>query len=89
EGDTVAMLGYLVCTKLRRTIKGEPMCFGTFLDCEGAFLDTVHFPESLARYPFQKGGFYALEGRVVKEFGVISVEVTYMRKIGWMEDRFH
>lgn len=88
EGETVVMLGYLVCTKLRRTAKGEPMCFGTFLDREGAFLDTVHFPASLQRFPFQKGGFYVMEGKVVKEFGVVSVDVQYMRKVGWMEDKF-
>lgn len=88
EKQIVITLGYLVCTKHRRTMKGEPMCFGTFLDKEGAFLDTVHFPDSLKLYPFQKGGFYMLQGKVVKEFGVWSIDVHYMRKIGWMEDKF-
>jgi DNA polymerase-3 subunit alpha len=63
------------------------MCFGTFLDREQAFLDTVHFPESFRQYPLQKSGFYMLEGRVTKEYDVILLEISYMRKIGYFEDK--
>lgn len=62
------------------------MCFGTFMDREGAFVDTVHFPDSLRRYPFQKNGFYILEGKVVTEYEVTTLEISYMRKIGYFED---
>lgn len=86
-GQTVKMLGYLVCLKHVYTSKNEPMCFGTFLDRDGNFLDTVHFPDSLRKYPFLKGGFYILEGRITKEFDVFTLDVGYMRKIGYFEDK--
>lgn len=86
-GLPVTTLGYLVTTKFLRSNKGEPMCFGTFLDKEGAFVDTVHFPDSLRQYPFQKGGFYVLQGKVAKEHDVITLEINKMRKIGYFEDK--
>lgn len=86
-GETVRALGYLVTTKHINTSQGAPMCFGTFLDREQAFLDTVHFPESFRQYPLQKSGFYMLEGRVTKEYDVILLEISYMRKIGYFEDK--
>ncbi|WP_109694094.1 DNA polymerase III subunit alpha [Chitinophaga deserti] len=86
-GKNVSMLGYLVTLKHVYTVKQEAMCFGTFLDRDGDFLDTVHFPDSLRRYPFMKGGFYILEGKVIEEFGVYSLDVHYMRKIGYFEDK--
>ncbi len=86
-GQQVRALGYLVCTKFVRTSQGAPMCFGTFLDREGSFLDTVHFPESFRQYPLQKSGFYILEGKVSAEYGVITLETNYMRKIGYFEDK--
>ncbi|WP_126245141.1 DNA polymerase III subunit alpha [Chitinophaga rhizosphaerae] len=86
-GQNVTMLGYLVTLKHVYTSKQEPMCFGTFLDRAGDFLDTVHFPDSLRRYPFQKSGFYILEGKVIEEFGVYSLDVFRMRKIGYFEGK--
>lgn len=81
-GETVSMIGYLVTTKPARTAKGESMMFGTFFDKCGDWVDTVHFPASLAQYPFQGNGFYVFSGRVTEEFGVYSVEVASMRKAG-------
>ncbi|CAL1520207.1 DNA polymerase III subunit alpha [Chitinophaga sp. MM2321] len=86
-GQYVTTLGYLVTTKFMRTSKGEPMCFGTFLDREGTFVDTVHFPDSLRQYPLQKSGFYILQGKVVSEYKVLTLEVNQMRKIGYFEDK--
>lgn len=83
----VTTLGYLVTTKTMRTVKGEPMCFGTFLDREGQFIDTVHFPDSLRQYPFQKGGFYILKGKAISEYNVITLEISQMKKIGYFEDK--
>ena len=78
----ITLIGYLVTTKQARTIKGESMQFGTFLDKDGDWLDTVHFPDSADRYPFQGRGYYVMTGKVMEEFGVYSVEVSYMRKQG-------
>jgi DNA polymerase-3 subunit alpha len=82
-GQQIKVIGRMVTLKETRTIKNERMCFGTFLDVEGEWLDTVHFPPVLRQYPFQGSGFYELHGRVMEEFGVYSVEVTAMRKLGY------
>lgn len=86
-GSEVTILGYFVTLKYVRTNKGEPMCFGTFLDRQMNFIDTVHFPKSLQQYPFRKGGFYKMKGKVMEEFDVVTVDVHYMQKIGYFEDK--
>lgn len=77
----ITILAYYVTYKPVRTSKGEMMYFGTFLDGNGAWLDTVHFPDS-ARTPLQGKGFYLLRGKVVEEFNVYSLEVRHLKKIG-------
>ena len=52
------------------------MWFGTFLDAEGNFFDTTHFPNSTPAYPFRGTGCYLILGRVIEEFGSASVEVV-------------
>jgi len=79
-GRNVSMLGYLIATKDTGTSKGERMHFGTFIDQEGNFIDTVHFPPVAKKNPFRGNGFYRLVGKVVEEFGFFSVEVTEMEK---------
>ncbi|GGZ42112.1 DNA-directed DNA polymerase [Echinicola pacifica] len=81
-GKQVCLLGQLVTTKPVRTIRGDTMAFGTFLDEEGDWLDTVHFPPVLKRYPIHAGGFYRIMGKVVQEFGVYSVEVQQLISVG-------
>lgn len=51
------------------------MAFGTFLDVEGAFFDTTHFPPCIKAYPLKGAGIYLIEGKVVVEFGFPSIEV--------------
>lgn len=82
----VRLIGYYVCQKPVRTVKGKMMAFGTWLDQEGHYFDTVHFPESLRRAPFQGPGLYKLDGRVVVEFGFPSVEVTGMERLPYVGD---
>lgn len=86
-GQEITALGYFVTIKYLRSNKGEPMCFGTFLDKDGEFIDTVHFPDSLSKYPFQKGGFYILHGKVISDYDVLSLEISKMEKIGFFEDK--
>jgi DNA polymerase-3 subunit alpha len=57
------------------------MSFGTFLDPNKDWVDTVHFPEIHALYPPQ-AGFYRITGKVIEEFGVYSIEVRRMEKAG-------
>jgi len=72
----VIQYGYLVAVKNTRTSKGERMQFGTFLDQEGQFIDTVHFPPVAAKYNFSNKGVYKIYGKVIDEFGFLSIEVT-------------
>lgn len=81
--NTVHMMGYLVAIKNTGTSNGKRMCFGTFIDFEGQFIDTVHFPPSAARYPFRGKGIYQLTGKVVEEFDFYSLEVQEMQKINY------
>jgi DNA-directed DNA polymerase III PolC len=81
-GQVVEVLGYLVTTKPVYTIKKEYMCFGTFIDAAGQWLDTVHFPDSHAKYPIQGRGFYKMKGKVIQEFGALGVEVFCLEKVG-------
>lgn len=80
--QTITMMGYLITYKPVRTVKGDTMCFGTFIDVQLDWIDTVHFPDSLQRYPLQGNGFYRLTGKVVEDFGVYNLEVHQMHKIG-------
>jgi len=80
-GKTVRMVGNLVTIKYVRTVKREIMNFAAFLDTEGEFFDTVHFPDSLKAYPFRGYGVYLVLGKVVEEFGFPSVEVLKMAKL--------
>jgi DNA polymerase-3 subunit alpha len=68
-------------------MKGEPMHFGTFYDRNGDVFDTVHFPDIAARYPFRGRGFYELQGKVVEDFGVFMIEVTFMKKVSMIHKR--
>ena len=80
-GNDVRMVGNLVCIKNVRTVHGEWMHFGTFLDDEGEFFDTVHFPFSLKEYPFRGYGIYLILGRIDDDLGYPSLRVKKMAKL--------
>lgn len=84
--QTITIYGYLVAIKNTSTTKKARMNFGTFLDVEGHFIDTVHFPQSAAKWPFRGRGIYAITGKVVEEFGFYSLEVTEMTKEPFIDD---
>ena len=85
-GKTVRMLGQLVTRKYVKTVRGEIMHFGTFIDDEGEFFDTTHFPNSLKNYNFQGYGVYLILGRVEEEFGFPSLVVQKMARLPVVED---
>lgn len=85
-GRSVRMVGNLVTIKYVRTVKKQIMNFAAFLDAEGEFFDTVHFPPTLKKYPFRGHGIYLLKAKVVEEFGFPSLEVQKMAKLPIMED---
>jgi DNA-directed DNA polymerase III PolC len=80
-GKVVQITGYAVTTKNTGTVKGELMYFGTFYDRQGEVFDTVHFPDVARKFPFRGRGFYAMKGKVVEDFGVPMIEVSFMEKI--------
>lgn len=88
--QTIILYGYLVNLKNTKTSRGELMMFGTFLDELGDWIDTVHFPNTSKKHPFRGNGIYKLEGRVVDDFGFLTLEVSRMKKMVYLEDaRFH
>jgi error-prone DNA polymerase len=80
-GKKVRMVGHLVTIKYIKTIKKEWMNFGCFIDPEGSFFDTTHFPQSLTYYPFKGAGTYLIMGKVVEEFGYPSIEAEKLAKL--------
>jgi DNA polymerase-3 subunit alpha len=80
-GRTVTVLGYHITHKPVRTVKGDMMSFGTFLDVNKDWIDTVHFPPIHAAQPPQ-AGFFRITGKVTEEFGVYAIEVTRIEKAG-------
>jgi hypothetical protein len=85
-GKKVRMVGNLVTIKYVRTVRKEIMHFAAFLDHEGEFFDTVHFPPALRSSPFKGDGVYLILGKVVEEFGFPSVEVEKMAKLPLLPD---
>jgi len=82
----ITVYGYLVTIKTTSTTGKKRMNFGTFIDFEGQFIDTVHFPPVAAKYPFRGRGVYAITGKVVSEFGFLSIEVSKMIKQNYIPD---
>ncbi|WP_231582722.1 DNA polymerase III subunit alpha [Pedobacter sp. BMA] len=80
-GQTVKMVGNYVCEKTVRTIKNTKMWFGTFIDDQGDFFDTTHFPNTTPLYPFKGKGCYLILGKVVEDFGFPSIEVLKFAKL--------
>ncbi|WP_166960411.1 DNA polymerase III subunit alpha [Yeosuana marina] len=85
-GKTVSIEGYLITTKNTATSNGKIMHFGTFLDCDGDFIDTVHFPPVASKFPFRGRGIYKITGKVIEEFDCITIEVRAMAKLPIIQD---
>jgi hypothetical protein len=58
------------------------MFFGTFIDEAGDWVDSVHFPDTANKHRLTGRGFYHIKGKVVDDFGVYSIEVSWMQKVG-------
>jgi DNA polymerase-3 subunit alpha len=86
RGQKVRLCGYLIHVKNLNT-RGNPprpMQFGCFLDEAGGFIDTVHFPDIAARYRFQGRGIYLLKGTVQEEYDFLSLEVSHMERLPYV-----
>ncbi len=82
-GQEIEIVGQLITTKYAKTKHGEIMFFGTFLDQDGDWIDTVLFPEIAAKFTFKGKGCYLIKGKVTEEFNFFTVEVSEMKKSGW------
>lgn len=82
---TVKMLAYLISRKQVPTKRGQ-MYFGTWIDAEGSYFDTAHFPDTLKQYPFQGGGCYLLLGTVEVDFHFPTITITKMAKMPFIPD---
>lgn len=78
-GKIIEIVGYLVTLKYTRTKYSERMMFGTFIDNQGNFFDTTHFPKVCIEYPFRGKGCYVIRGKVAVEFGFYSIDVISLR----------
>lgn len=85
-GKTIRMVGELVTIKYVHTVRNEWMHFGCFFDPKGDFFDTVHFPNSLQKYPFTGYGVYLIEGKVVEDFGFPIIEVYKLGRLPFQPD---
>ncbi len=79
----VTMAGYLIHIKNLNTRQKQSrfMQFGTFLDQNGDFIDTVHFPDTAEKYRFTGKGIYLLKGKVIEDYDFISLEVMEMERL--------
>jgi DNA polymerase-3 subunit alpha len=82
-GKSVQIIGYLVTIKYTRTVKGDVMNFGTFVDRQGDWIDTVHFPPVVKKHPFKGRGIYLIKGKVTQEFDFYSIEVTSCERMAY------
>ncbi|RYJ51750.1 DNA polymerase III subunit alpha [Flavobacterium petrolei] len=81
----VKMLAYLISRKQVPTKRGT-MYFGTWIDNEGTYFDTVHFPDNLLKYPFLGGGCYLLLGVVEVDYHFATVTILKMAKMPFVPD---
>lgn len=85
-GKIVDVVGYLVTVKETHTARRERMAFGCFVDTEGQWIDTVHFPPSLKKYGYRGKGIYRIRGPVKEEFDCLHVEALFMEKLDYIPD---
>nr|WP_315200612.1 DNA polymerase III subunit alpha [uncultured Flavobacterium sp.] len=81
----VRMLAYLISRKQVPTKRGT-MYFGTWIDNEGSYFDTAHFPDSLVQYPFLGGGCYLLLGTVEVDYHFPTITISKMAKMPFVPD---
>jgi DNA polymerase-3 subunit alpha/error-prone DNA polymerase len=81
----VKLVAYLVSIKQVPTKVGM-MFFGTWIDINGDYFDTTHFPKSLINYPFKGGGCYLLLGIVEVDYHFPTITISKMAKMPFKPD---
>ena len=81
----VKLIAYLISIKQVPTKVGM-MFFGTWIDINGDYFDTTHFPKSLIQYPFYGGGCYLLFGIVEVDYHFPTITISKMAKMPFKPD---
>ncbi len=81
----VKLIAYLISIKQVPTKVGM-MFFGTWIDINGDYFDTTHFPKSLIQYPFNGGGCYLLFGIVEVDYHFPTITISKMAKMPFKPD---
>ncbi|GAA4301264.1 DNA polymerase III subunit alpha [Aestuariibaculum suncheonense] len=85
-GQVVLLYGKLVNTRFHEASNEKLMRFCTFIDQQGDYFDTVHFHDTVERYPIHGMGVYECYGKVIEEFGFCSIEIIKTRKLALKPD---
>ena len=85
QDKNTRLVGYLIALKPIQ-IKSGLMYFGTWIDSNGDYFDSVHFPLSLEQYPFQGSGCYLLLGTIQIDYDVPTLHILKMAKLPFMSD---
>ena len=81
----VKLVAYLVSIKQVPT-KMDMMFFGTWIDVNGDYFDTAHFPKSVVQHPFKGGGCYLLLGTVAVDYHFPTITINKMAKMPFVTD---
>jgi DNA-directed DNA polymerase III PolC len=84
-GKEMTMLVYFITDKINITANNQKMCFGTFMDVNLDWVDTVHFPDIYKKYPVKGKGFYRVTGKVMEDLGVYTMEVNKIFRVPYKE----
>ncbi len=82
----VQVLGYFVTRKDLRTRQGKAMAFGTWLDANGDYFDTTHFPGKWRHGDLQAGGIYLITGFVSEDFGFLTLDAERLFRLPYVSD---
>lgn len=85
KDENTRLVGYLIALKPIQ-IKSGVMYFGTWIDVNGDYFDSVHFPHSLQQYPFQGSGCYLLLGTIQIDYDVPTLHILKMAKLPFIAD---
>jgi DNA-directed DNA polymerase III PolC len=88
SGKIVSVLAYFIARKHVSTKNNDEMFFGTFVDSNLDWIDTVHFPDAARNYPLHDSGFYKITGKVTEDFGVYSLEAHQLVRVGFKPKRY-
>jgi DNA polymerase III alpha subunit len=87
-GKIITVICYYIAHKQVPTKNDDEMFFGTFVDPDLDWIDSVHFPDAAHKYPLESSGFYRLTGKVVADFGVCSIEANKMISVGYKNRKY-